>query len=71
MSKGLPSIPHLPVYESGPVARVDLLACPAPLFIRVSCGRSIGGDNGYGWIGWYFVTPWRIYQISATYTWVS
>lgn len=68
---GAPVRPDLPVYEHGPVARVELLLCPVPFIIKTDCGRSIGGLNGYGWIGWYLVTPWRIYQVSATYTWVS
>lgn len=69
--KDRPSRPDLPVYEHGPVARVELLVCPAPFIIKTDCGRSIGGLNGYGWIGWYLVTPWRIYQIADSPTWVS
>ncbi|MCM2274310.1 MAG: hypothetical protein NDI75_05910 [Candidatus Didemnitutus sp.] len=28
-------------------------------------------DNAREVIGWYFVTPWRIYEIAATHTRVS
>jgi hypothetical protein len=70
-SKNRPSRPDLPVYEHGPVSRVELLVCPAPFVIKADCGRSIGGLNGNGWVGWYFATPWRIYQVAATHTWVS
>jgi hypothetical protein len=64
-ASGAPVLPDLPIYEHGPVAHVDLLACPAAFVIKVDCARHIGGLNGYMWLGWYFVTPWRIYQISG------
>ncbi|MES2694763.1 MAG: hypothetical protein V4773_14925 [Verrucomicrobiota bacterium] len=61
----------LPIYEHGPVARVQLMVCPAPFVIQAECGRSIAGLNGHGWIGWYFVTPWRVYLFAKTPTWIS
>ena len=69
--KDIPQMRELPVYERGPVARVELLLCPAPFVIKTDCGRSIGGLNGHGWIGWYLFTPWRVYELPGTSTWES
>ena len=68
---GLPSTHDLPAYAHGPVASAELLACPAPFVIKVDCGRGIDGSNGYGWIGWYIVTPWHLYEINERGTWES
>lgn len=68
---GYPRMPDLPIYEHGPVATVELLVCPAPFVIKTDCGRSIGGLNGHGWVGWYLFTPWRVYQVTGNSTWVS
>jgi hypothetical protein len=56
---------------NGPGVEVVLLSCPAPFLIRASTSRVIGGLNGGGTEGWYLFTPWRVYGIAVTGTWVS
>ena len=58
-------------FSAGPRIDVSLLSCPAPFVIRAECGQAIGGLNGYGTIGWYLLTPWRVYGLSVQHTWVS
>lgn len=57
--------------DNGPIVDVNLLLCPAPFVIKAECGRTIGGLNGYGTIGWYFFAPWHVYAISLSQTWIS
>lgn len=58
-------------FSNGPHVKVDLLVCPAPFVIMAKCSRMIGGLNGYGTIGWYVFTPWRVYGLWVEQTWVS
>lgn len=58
-------------FKEGPSARVNLLSCLAPLVFRAECSRMIGGLNGYGTVGVYLLTPWRVYLLSETQTWIS
>lgn len=60
-----------PGWEKGPVVEVELCKCPAPFFIKASCGSSVGSLYGGGWESWYLVTPWRLYQLTRQGTWVS
>lgn len=60
-----------PGWEKGPMVEVELCACPAPFFIKASCGKSVGSLYGGGWESWCLVTPWRIYQLTRKQTWVS
>jgi hypothetical protein len=58
-------------FAKGPQVDVELLSCPAPFLIEAKCGRIVGGLNGYGTVGRYLVTPWRVYILSEVHTWVS
>ena len=65
------TVPSLPIYEKGPVVIVEKVFCPAPLFFRADCVQMAHGLDGERWSGWYFVTPWRVYQFGARWQWVS
>lgn len=58
-------------YENGPHVEVHVLSCPTPFLLRMETGQFIGGLNGCGAIGWYLVTPWRVYLIDGCGTWVA
>lgn len=58
-------------FASGPVVRIKAFSCPAPFVVDAQCGRVIGGLNGYGTIGRYVLTPWRVYVIYESGTWIS
>lgn len=63
--------PGTMAFDAGPVVEVKLLICPVPFFFRAETKRIIGGLNGAGAEGWFFYSPWRVYDIAVSGTWVS
>jgi hypothetical protein len=70
-SERSPGQPETMAFKSGPKIRVELSLCFIPLIFGAECSRVIGGLNGYGTVGIYLLTPWRVYVLSETQTWVS
>jgi len=58
-------------YKAGPSVSVKLRRCFAPFWFEAETGRAIGGLNGVGEVGRYFVTPWKVYILSEVEIWVS
>jgi hypothetical protein len=66
-----PGSNEMMAFSKGPRVDIALLSCPAPFVINAECRRIVGGMNGYGTIGCYLCTPWRVYVISEAHTWLS
>ena len=58
-------------FKTGPRVRVQLRRCFAPFYFEAETGRLIGGLNGVGTVGRYFITPWKVYVLSEVGTWES
>ena len=67
----LAALPHLPAYDKGPVAEVNLLACLRPFVFKAECVQAVGGLEGHEWTGWYLTNPWRTYGFWGEPNWIS
>jgi hypothetical protein len=65
------AVPSLPVYDSGPIVRVENVLSPLPFVFRADCTKAIHGLDGVQWVGWYFVTPWHAYEVASEVTLVA
>ena len=45
----------------GPIAEVELLSCPSPLWFKARVRQSVGDFMQSEGARWYFYTPWNVY----------